>query len=51
MSRNMNMAGSGSAQDSVEMRAKAGAIRTAFFLLAFSLTLPILRYVWQICCQ
>lgn len=55
MAKDIYPAGSGSAQDSMSMdmeERKVGAVRTALWLLAFSLAfsqaLPILHYLWQV---
>ncbi|WP_156972533.1 hypothetical protein [Nitrosospira sp. NpAV] len=45
MSKNMDM------PDDMEMERKYAAIRTALFLLAFSLLLSVAHYLWQACCS
>ena len=45
MSKNMDMT------NDVEMERRYAAIRTALFLLAFSLALPVTYYLWQACCS
>jgi hypothetical protein len=49
-SSGMDMASSASVTEPTEAERREGAIRTALFLLAFSLVLPMLHYLpyfWQ----
>ena len=51
MSKNMDMSENMDMPDDVEMERRYAAIRTALFLLAFSLVLPVAHYLWQACCS
>ena len=51
MSENVNMSENMDMPDDVEIERRHAAIRTALFLLAFSLVLPMARYLWQAYCS
>ncbi|PTR05108.1 hypothetical protein C8R32_1303 [Nitrosospira sp. Nsp5] len=51
MSKNMDMSENVDMTNDVEMEKRYAAIRTALFLLAFSLALPVTHYLWQACCS
>ena len=51
MSKNMDMSENVDMPDDLEMERRYAAIRTALFLLAFSLILPVVHYLWQACCS
>jgi hypothetical protein len=50
MSENVNMLENMDMSDDVETGRRYAAIRTALFLLAFSLVLPMAHYLWQAYC-
>lgn len=50
MSENLNMSENVDMPDDVEIERRHAAIRTALFLLAFSLVLPVTHYLWQVYC-
>ncbi|MDN5835990.1 MAG: hypothetical protein L0H12_01405 [Nitrosospira sp.] len=50
MPENANMSKNVDTPDDVETERRHAAIRTALFLLAFSLILPVTQYLWQAYC-
>ena len=51
MSKHMNMSDDMDIPENVDIERKLASIRTALFVLAYSLVLPVAYYVWQgYCC-
>lgn len=48
MSENVNIPENGNMLDGVEIVRRCAAARIGLFLLAFSLALPLMRYLWQV---
>jgi hypothetical protein len=50
MSKHMNMSDDMDIRENVDIERKLASIRTALFVLAYSLVLPVAYYLWQAYC-